>query len=183
MRSLYSFGQRCILAALVKVGPFNGSALQCPGDCLGLFLTHFWIFSPMEQLIEFIGNHVLLVSAFGISLALLLWSENLKGGKSVSPAETTMLVNKESAVLLDIRAKKDWDTGHITNAIHIPFAELKQRQGELKKHQSKPIVVICNMGQTAGAAVKMLKAEGFENVMRLQGGMTEWKGQNLPIVK
>ena len=137
----------------------------------------------MEQLIEFIGNHVLLVSAFGISLALLLWSESLKGGKSVTPAETTALVNKEDALLLDIRSKKDWETGHITNAIHIPFADLKNRQGELAKHKSKPVVVICNMGQTAGAAVKMLKTDGFENVMRMRGGMTEWKSQNLPIVK
>lgn len=137
----------------------------------------------MEQLIEFIGNHVLLVSAFGISLALLLWSESLKGGKSVTPAQATAMVNKDDAVLLDIRAKKDWETGHITNAIHVPFADLKNRTTELTKHKSKPVIVVCNMGQTAGAAVKMLKAEGFENVMRLQGGMTEWKGQNLPIVK
>ncbi|MCV6588858.1 MAG: rhodanese-like domain-containing protein [Marinobacterium sp.] len=137
----------------------------------------------MEQLIEFIGNHVLLVSAFGITLALLLWTESLRGGKAVTPAEATLLVNKEDAVLLDIRNKKDWDTGHITNAIHIPFTDLKNRMGELNKHKSKPVVVVCNLGQTAGSAAKMLKADGFENVMRLRGGMTEWKGQNLPIVK
>ena len=137
----------------------------------------------MEQLIEFIGNHVFLVSAFGITLALLLWTEGLKGGKAVTPAEATLLVNKEDAVLLDIRNKKDWETGHITNAIHIPFTDLKNRMGELNKHKSKPIVVVCNLGQTAGTAGKMLKADGFENVMRLRGGMTEWKGQNLPIVK
>jgi len=137
----------------------------------------------MEQLIEFIGNHVFLVSAFGITVALLLWTESLKGGKSVTPAEATLLVNKENAVLLDIRTKKDWDTGHITNAVHIPFADLQRRTGELEKHKSKPIVVVCNMGQTAGSASKMLKAAGFENVMRLRGGMTEWKGQNLPIIK
>lgn len=137
----------------------------------------------MEQLIEFIGNNTLLVSAWGLTVALFLYSEKLKGGKAVSPAEATALMNKENAVVVDIRAKKDWDTGSITGAIHIPYAELSKRSSELKKHQQKTIIVVCNLGQTAGAAVKALKAEGFENVVRLSGGITEWKGQNLPVVK
>lgn len=137
----------------------------------------------MEQIIEFIGNHTLLVSAWGITVALLIFSERLKGGKSVTPAEATTLINKENAVVLDIRAKKDWDTGRITDAIHIPFAELAKRTSELKKHQQKPVIVVCNIGQTSGSAVKQLKAEGFENAVRLSGGMSEWKGQNLPVVK
>lgn len=137
----------------------------------------------MEQLIEFIGNHVLLVSAFGLTVALLLFTEKQKGGKAVTPAEAVSLINKDGAVVLDIRTKKDWETGRITDALHIPYAELSKRSSELKKHQQKTVIVVCNLGQTAGAAVKLLKADGFENVIRLQGGMTEWKGQNLPVVK
>ncbi|MBY4678911.1 rhodanese-like domain-containing protein [Marinobacterium arenosum] len=137
----------------------------------------------MEQLIEFIGNHVLLVSAFIVTLLVLLWSESRKGGKAVTPAEATRLINKEEAVVLDIRAKKEWDAGRITGAIHVPFADLERRLSELNKYQKRPVIVVCNLGQTAGSAVKKLKANGFENVLRLQGGMTEWKGQNLPIIK
>jgi len=39
------------------------------------------------------------------------------------------------------------------------------------------------MGQHAGAAGTQLKKAGFENVSRLRGGIAEWRGQNLPVVK
>jgi len=137
----------------------------------------------MEQLIEFVTNHYLLVAAWVFTLALLLWNESRKSGKSVTTAEATRLINKEDAVVLDIRNKKEWATGHITNAKHIPLAELDRRIAELEKFKQKPVIVVCNLGQTAGAATKKLMAAEFENVVRLQGGMTEWKGQSLPIIK
>ena len=137
----------------------------------------------MEQLLEFVSNHTMLVAAFLLTVATLIFTESRKGGKSVSPAQATTLINKEDAVVLDIRPKKEWTTGHITNAIHIPLADLARRQEELNKHKQKPIIVVCNLGQTAGAACRQLKAAGYENVVKLQGGMTEWRGQSLPVVK
>lgn len=137
----------------------------------------------MEQVIEFIGNHVLLVSAWLLTLVMLLWNENRKAGKAVTPAIATQLINKESALILDIRPKKEWETGHITGARHLPIAELDRRMDELNKFKEKPIIVVCNLGQTAGSASKKLQAGGFANVVRLSGGMTEWKAQSLPVVK
>ena len=137
----------------------------------------------MEQLLDFITNNMMLVAAWGLTLAMLLWTEQQKGGKSVGTHEATRLINKDSAVILDIRPKKEFSTGHITNALHIPITDLHNRMTELEKHKQKPIIVVCNLGQTAGSATKKLKAAGFENVVRLSGGMTEWKSQSLPIVK
>lgn len=137
----------------------------------------------MQHLIEFATNNFMLVAAWVLTLGMILWSENRKAGKSVSPAIATQLINKENAVIVDIRTKKEWDTGYITGSKHIPYAELKNRMTELDKYKTRPIIIVCNLGQTAGSASKLLKAAGFENAMRLQGGMTEWKGQNLPIVK
>lgn len=137
----------------------------------------------MEKIFEFIGNHPLLVSAWLITLAVLLWTEKRKSGRSVTPAEATRMINKESAVLVDIRTKKEWDTGYIANSRHIPFADLDKRITELEKVKDKPIILVCNLGQTAGSAGKKLKASGFTEVTRLAGGITEWKAQHLPIVK
>ncbi|MBT3147264.1 rhodanese-like domain-containing protein [Neptunomonas phycophila] len=137
----------------------------------------------MEQFIEFATNNLVLIAAWVATLALLLWTEGQKGGHAVSPAIATQMINKEDAVVVDIRTKKEWDTGHITGAKHIPLADLARRIEELNKYKTKPIIVVCNIGQTAGSASKQLKEAGFENVSRLQGGITEWKGQNLPIIK
>lgn len=137
----------------------------------------------MDQLIEFISNHFLMVGAWILTLAMLLMFESRKAGKAITPAQATQLINKENAIILDIRPKKEWDTGHITNAKHMPLAELDKRMDELLKYRQKPIIVVCNLGQAAGSATRKLKAEGYEQAVRLSGGMTEWKGQSLPIVK
>jgi rhodanese-related sulfurtransferase len=52
----------------------------------------------------------------------------------------------------------------------------------LEPHKSKTLILVDKMGQHAGAAGRLLKAEGF-TVNRLEGGMTEWQNQNLPLVK
>ncbi|MGB0466813.1 MAG: rhodanese-like domain-containing protein [Pontibacterium sp.] len=137
----------------------------------------------MEQVIEFIGNHALLVAAWVLTLLMLLWNENRKGGKSVTAAIATQMINKEDALILDIRPKKEWVAGHITGARNLPLAELDRRIDELTKFKSKPVIIVCNLGQTASAAVKKLNAADFNNVVRLSGGMTEWKAQSLPVVK
>lgn len=137
----------------------------------------------MAQIFEFIGNHPFLVSAWFITLAVLLWTEKSKAGRSVTTAEATRMINKESALILDIRNKKEWDTGYIANSRHIPFADLDRRMTELESFKDKPIIIVCNLGQTAGSAGKKLKSAGFTQIARLTGGITEWKAQHLPIVK
>ena len=137
----------------------------------------------MDQYIEFISNHPFMVAAWFLTLGMFIFFERSKSGKAVSPAQATSLINKENAVIVDIRTKKEWATGHITNAKHIPLSELDKRLDELTKYKQRPVIVVCNLGQASGSATRKLKAEGFENAMRLSGGISEWKGQSLPVVK
>ena len=137
----------------------------------------------MEQLFTFIGNHPILVGAFVVLLALFIRNEMTRGGATLSVQDVVNLVNNEGAVVLDIRDKAEFDAGHIVDSINIPYASLESRIDELKKHDGKPIVIACKMGQHAGAAGTALKKAGFDNVSRLRGGIAEWRGQNLPVVK
>jgi rhodanese-related sulfurtransferase len=137
----------------------------------------------MQQFLAFIGNHPFLVGAFVLLLALFIRNETRRGGQSVSPQQLVDMVNRENAVVLDIRERKEYQSGHIVDALNIPYSALDGRLDELKKYRGRPIVVICKMGQTAGAAGTLLRKQGFENVSRLTGGMAEWRNQNLPVVK
>ena len=137
----------------------------------------------MENVIEFIGNHTMMVVAWAFTLAMLIFTERMKGGKSVTAAEATRLINKEDAVVLDIRAQKDFSTGHLTNSINIPLADFDRRMSELNQYKEKPIIVVCNMGQTAGTACRKMKSAGFTQAMRLTGGISEWRHQSMPVVK
>lgn len=136
----------------------------------------------MDQLFEFIGNHWWLVGIWGAFLAALLWDNNQRAGQSLSTAQATQLINKEDAVVLDIRDKGDFGQGHLANAINIPYANLANRMTELSVHKEKPIILVCKTGQTVSMAGKMLREQGY-NAVRLSGGMMEWNAQNLPVVK
>ena len=102
---------------------------------------------------------------------------------SVGPQQAVMLINRKDAVVVDIRDKKEFDAGHIVDSINIPLAKLKQRVTELKKHKEKPVLVVCKLGQHAGEAVKTLEESGHSEVIRLAGGITEWKAQSYPLVQ
>lgn len=136
----------------------------------------------MERVFEFVANHWQLVGIFTFFLVALLWDNQKRAGASVSPAEATLKINKENALVLDIRDSKDFNSGHLVNALNIPFAKLAERMSELEKHQERPIILVCKTGQTVGVASKMLREKGF-NAVRLSGGMMEWSNQNLPVVR
>jgi len=137
----------------------------------------------MDKFFQFIVNHPFLVGTFVLLLALFIRNETKRGGHSVSVQQLVDLVNREGAIVLDVRDKKEFQAGHIVDAISIPFATLESRVEELKKYKDKPIIVTCKMGQHAGAAGTLLRKQGFENVSRLTGGMAEWLNQNLPVIK
>jgi len=137
----------------------------------------------METLFEFVGNHPYLVSAFIILLMLFIRNEAARGGESVTPQELVNLVNNESAVIIDVRDTAEYADGHIVKALNIPHGALEQRLSELNKHKDKPLIVACKMGQHSGSAGTLLRKSGFADVRRLSGGITEWRNQNLPVVK
>ena len=92
------------------------------------------------------------------------------------------MVNAQQGLFLDIRDAGDYKQGHIVDALHLPAAKLETRIGELEKHKSRPIVLVCKMGQQASAAGKTLKANGFEHVYKMTGGMMEWSNLQLPTI-
>ena len=137
----------------------------------------------VEQIFEFIGNHYILVGTFIFLAVAFLVNEGKQGGSSVSTTSLVNMINRENAVVLDIRDGKEFGAGHIVDAINIPLSNLDNRASELSKHKENPIVIVCKMGQNSSAAGKKLKALGYEQVHRLSGGMGEWSASNLPLIK
>ena len=99
------------------------------------------------------------------------------------PQQATVLANTEQALLLDIRPAADFNAGRVIGSKNIPFADLTKRMSELEKFKTKPIVIICKTGQTSSGAANQLKKAEFPNVSRMTGGMAEWTGQGLPLVR
>ena len=109
--------------------------------------------------------------------------ERRKAGPQVSPAQLSMLMNNENAMVLDVRADKEFRKGHIVGAVNLPYAQLNDRIEQLDKHKERPVVLVCKMGTTTGSVAKRLRARGFEKVYRLNGGIMEWSASQMPLVK
>ena len=137
----------------------------------------------VEQIFFFFSNHYVLVSAFVFLLVAFVINEGKQGGAAITPTNLVNLVNREGAMLVDIRDTKEYSSGHIAGAVSMPLLSIDARIIELESHKDKPVVLVCKMGQHASAAGRKLKALGFENVRRLSGGMAEWTSSSLPVVK
>lgn len=137
----------------------------------------------MVQFIEFVGNHWMLSSIWLALLAAFLFYTSRGNGQTVGTQQAVMLINRKQGVIVDVRDKKEYEAGHIVGSINIPTAKLGERLNELAEYKTRPVVVVCKIGQHAGEACKTLKAAGFEEVVRLRGGMAEWRGENLPVVQ
>ena len=136
----------------------------------------------MAQFIEFLTQQWYLAGALVVCIILLLNHESRRGGPKLSPQQLINRVNGEQAVVLDLREPKEFSTGHIVDAINIPNAKLNDRLAELESYRDRLLILVCKTGQQAGAAGKLLRSKGFENVARLDGGMTEWDNSQLPRV-
>lgn len=137
----------------------------------------------MEQFFTFLASHYLLSGGLVVLFVLFMLNEMGRGGESVSPQGLSQLVNKENARVLDIRDGGDFRAGHIAGSENIPYAKLADHIAQLKTEADRPIVVVCNIGQTAGAAGITLRKAGLTRVYKLDGGISGWKGQSLPLVR
>lgn len=137
----------------------------------------------MHQLLEFAGNHLLLVGALIAILSLLIYNLAIDmGGKGmVSPQQATELINREDGVVVDVRPMADFNKGHIIRAINIPMSGFQNQLGQVEKYKKKPIIVACRSGAQSSLACKQLQRNGFERVYNLKGGILAWQSKNLPM--
>ena len=136
----------------------------------------------MEKFIAFVVEQWILVFLFLGLIGVYFWNEKRRSGQVLSIHQVTRMINADNGVLVDLRDAADYKSGHINNAINIPYAKLNDRAGELDKYRQQTVVLVDKLGQHTGAAGRELMKQGFQ-VARLEGGMTEWQAQKLPVVK
>ena len=132
---------------------------------------------------EFVRNNLLLFVVALVSGAMLLWPVFRKstGGPWVNTAEATHLINREDALVVDVREPGEYGAGHILGAKNVPLSRLDD--GELAKRKDRPVIVYCDGGERAGKAISVLKKQGFARVVNLSGGIKAWQQAGLPVEK
>jgi rhodanese-related sulfurtransferase len=133
---------------------------------------------------EFVQQNAMWILIAVASGAMLIWPM-ISGAdaNALSPADATLKINREDAIVLDVRESSEWSAGHIPNARHITLGQLEKRLSEIEKFKAKPIIVCCATGNRSTSACKTLKQAGFEQVFNLGGGIASWQDANLPMTK
>ncbi len=132
--------------------------------------------------VEFLIDQWLYVALLLTFIWLFIRHEGIQAGPKLTTTELTLAVNKESAVIIDIRDRADYEAGHIVDAINIPFSKIPESNQILSKHKDKMLILVDKMGQHSGAIGRELRRKEYR-VSRLAGGMAEWQAQHLPTVR
>ena len=132
----------------------------------------------MSQFI--VQNALLIIIAViaAVSLAMPLINTR-RFGPMVSSEQAVSLINKQNALVVDVRAQKHFKRVRIANSVNIPANEIQNRLGELSKDRT--IIVVDNSGNMSAAASKLLRGVGFTKVYVLDSGLVGWMRDKLPL--
>jgi len=132
---------------------------------------------------EFVRNNLLLFVVAFVSGAMLLWPlfRRTAGGPWVNTVEATHLINREDALVVDVREPGEYGAGHILGAKNFPLARLGE--ADLAKRKDRPVIVYCDGTDRSSKAASLLKKQGFTRVVNLSGGLKAWQQAGLPVEK
>lgn len=80
----------------------------------------------------------------------------------------------QDILLVDVREAAEFAFEHIPGAKSIPFGQLEKTCEALPKDET--IYVVCRTGNRSDMAARLLKEKGFEDVLNVVPGMSDWTG-------
>ena len=94
------------------------------------------------------------------------------GADTIPPNQVKTLVG-QGAVLVDVRSKSEFESGHLAGAIHLPHGQILELEKKVEGlEKSREIVLYCRSGRRSGMAQESLKKAGYTKVFN-GGGYAE----------
>ena len=140
----------------------------------------------LHRLPEFFSHHTFVVMLFVVILLSLIGNEVarlFRGYRELTPAALTLLINRESPLLVDLSSIQDFDQGHIPGARHVAMSQFDPENKDLAKAKDLPVAVYCKTGATSAQAAARLVKAGFKHVYWLGGGLAAWRQAGLPTAR
>jgi rhodanese-related sulfurtransferase len=135
--------------------------------------------------LDFLWKEKLMVGVALVSGGMLLWPfmRRATGGPWVSTTQATHLINREDALVVDVREPNEFAAGHLLGAKSLPLPRLDAAGADLAKRKERPVIVYCDGGERSAKALAALKKQGFTRVASLSGGIAAWQQAGLPVEK
>lgn len=134
------------------------------------FFIHHWLLTTLMLLII-------------VAIAVVNVLERMINAAKVSSDEAVRLINRENALVIDIRNREAFKERHIINSINIPFQANEEFWGKFNQYKTRPIILVCQHGVSVTAVANKLLKNGFAKVVVLNKGIAGWLEANLPTEK
>ena len=134
---------------------------------------------------KFIVDNWMLILIVLSSGGMLAWPLLRGGGGAgaLTAQGAVQLINRQRAVVVDVRDPEEFAAGHATGSRNVPLDQLEAKLAATIKNKSLPVLIMCATGARAQRAVAIAKKLGYEQAQAVGGGLKGWKDANLPIEK
>jgi rhodanese-related sulfurtransferase len=132
--------------------------------------------------VKFLIDNWMLISVAMVSGGMLLWPV-LQGATAsgLTAASAVLLINREKAIVVDVRENEEFSAGHVGGAKNVPLDQFEARLPEAVKNKGLPLILVCANGSRAQRALQTARKLGYDKAQVLSGGLKAWKEANLPV--
>ena len=130
-------------------------------------------------------RQILLFAALAASLALLCGctlsktkkdTEDMTGKATyhkISAEEAYEMMASQEVVVVDVRTREEYDSGHIENAVLVPNESIGSEMPEALPDKEATLLIYCRSGRRSKDAAQKLLALGYQSVYDF-GGVIDW---------
>ena len=116
------------------------------------------------------------------SFAVAMWASGGRKLDTVAQEDSSRLTARMKTgrvSVIDVRARSEWEAGHLPGVPNIPLGHLAERLAEIPA--DRPVVVQCQSGARSAIAASLLQARGVKDVVNLTGGFVGWEAAGNPV--
>ena len=149
--------------------------IKCSGKLAG-----FTNYKHMKKAVYFIIPLVLIFVSAGFP------SNNITSNSEPVcnlTAKEYVNVDKDEAIILDVRTQREYDSGHLEGAVLIDIYKSNFGSEIRKLDREKTYFVYCKVGARSSSAVKYMIQSGFKDACNLEGGIIQLSNAGVKVVK
>lgn len=103
---------------------------------------------------------------------------------AIDVPELAALLRRDEVRLLDVREPDEWGEGHVEGSRHLPYYDLGKGIPDDLRNGSKPLAVVCSVGNRSSIAASLLRRAGVDDVLHVvDGGVAELADQGIELVQ
>ena len=103
--------------------------------------------------------------------------------REISVADTRRKLEKNEALLIDVREESEWAAGHARGALHLGKGLIERDIEQRVPDKSAPIILYCGGGFRSALSGDSLQRMGYTNVLSMAGGWRAWQSEGAPVEK